>query len=342
MNRSVHSSVVMNNMAALRQYLLRHDRMDKLPELMAAIEVTPLSANGRVCLDSNSRNIRRVAEILDDPCLGLELIASLTEKSAGVLDTIDAQLGADRQPLRQHPLMVIRLLERYLHIHSEVADLHCQVSREHYRLRVEPFSAIVSHHQTDGVLIAVHRAFWRLVREKPLALRLRQSGTEATAGRYRRYFGITPQFDAPDNELVYRNASRTMADVGDYLDAVTANEQLLYQQFPDLSFSVRCRGAIRLLLTLGEPRREHLCQIFGTSLPALKRRLQAEGTSYAALVRDERMQLATQYGSGGTLTVTETALLLGYQDIHQYSRAFKSWFGCAPTEHATRGSGLTV
>ncbi|MCC1498297.1 AraC family transcriptional regulator [Alcanivorax sp. 1008] len=334
MTRSVHGNVVMNNLAALRQYLLRHDLMDKLPAILAAIEVAPPSANGRICLESNSRNIRRVAEILGDPCLGLELIASLADSNLALLDTIDAQLGAGHQPMRQHPLMVIRLLERYMHIHSEVADLHCQVTRDHYRLTVEPFSEIVSHHQTDGVLITVHRAFIRLVKEKPVALRLTQSGNEETGRRYQEHFGVTPEFESPHNELVYKNTSRAVAEVSDYLATVTSNEQALFEQFPQLSFSERCRGAIRLLLTLGEPRREHLCHIFSTSLPTLKRRLQAEGTSYAALVRDVRMVLAVHYARDDALSVTETALLLGYQDVHQYSRAFKNWFGHAPTEHA--------
>lgn len=339
MNRSVHSNVVVNNLAALRQYLLRHNRMNKLPELMAAIEVAPPSANGRVCLESNSRNIRRVAEILDDPCLGLELIASLPDNRLALLDTIDAQLGPGRQPMRQHPLMVIRLLERYLRIHSEVADLECQVTRDHYRLRAEPYSAIVSHHQIDGVLIAVHRSFIRLANEKLQSLRMVQAGTEATARRYRQYFGVTPEFSARHNELVYSNTSNTVAGVRNYLDTVTRNEQALFGQFPQLGFSERCRGAIRLLLTLGEPRREYLCHIFTTSLPTLKRRLHAEGTNYAALVREERMQLAEQYARNKTLTVTETALLLGYQDVHQYSRAFKHWFGHAPTEHQVEVTG---
>ena len=334
MNRSVHSNVVMNNLVALRDYLLRHDRMDALPALMDAIEIPAPPDNGRISLETVCRNTHRVAEILDDPCMGLELAAHLVVGELTVIDAINAQLGNTRRRMRQHPLMVIRLLERYLRIQSEVVDLDCQVTRDHYRLTLTPYSEVVTHHQIDGAMIVLHRLFELLVPEKVLSLHVSHAGTEQTAKRFREYFGVTPEFNAPANLLVYSNTSRTAAQVDDYLDTVTRNEQILFRQFPHMSFSERCRGAIRLLLTLGEPRREYLCHIFATSLPTLKRRLQAEGTSYASLVREERMQLADQYARDRTLSVTETALLLGYQDVHQYSRAFKHWFGHAPTEHA--------
>ena len=76
MNRSVHSAVVMNNMAALQRYLETRGRIGELADLVATMEPTVANASGRVCLETNSRNIRRIADRLGDPCLGLELVAS--------------------------------------------------------------------------------------------------------------------------------------------------------------------------------------------------------------------------------------------------------------------------
>lgn len=336
MSRTVHTSVVMTNLLGLRDYLIRHNRMDVLPDVLAVLELATPDANGRISMDANTRNIHRIAEIIGDPCLGLDLVAHLPDDTLSLIRSIDAQFGPANRRLRQHPLMVMRLLERYLHVFSQVVDIHCQVTRNEYRIRLAPYASDVSHHQVDGALVVVHRVFRLLVQEKLLSVALAHEGTSASADRYRAHLGVTPSFCQPQVALVYSNSNHHHAEVSDYLGIVTLNEHALNAQFPELSFGERCRGVIRLLLALGEPRREHLCQVFSTSLPTLKRRLQAEGTSYAALVKAVRQELALQYLHDNTLSVTETALLLGYQDIHQYSRAFKGWFGCAPSEYAAR------
>lgn len=334
MNRSVHSAVVTSNLAALRDYMLRHDRMAQLPQVIQAIELAPPDASGRICLEANTRNIHRIARILDDPCLGLEMMAHVPVNSLALLDSIKAQLGPGRERLRQHPIMVVRLLERYLRLYSEVVELECHVSKTHYRVVLRPYSDQVSHHQTDGALVVVKRALDALTEERLCSVSVTHAGLGDAARRYREYLGVAPDFGARRIEMVFTNTARTAASVGDYLMTVAVNERRLHAQFPSLPFAERCRGVIRLLLALGEPRREHLCQIFSMSLATLKRRLQAEGCSYATLVREVRQSLALQYAADDGLSVTETALLLGYQDIHQYSRAFKDWFGHAPSRHA--------
>lgn len=338
MARSVHSTVVANNLAGLRDYLLRHQRMEMLPRIIDAIELTPPDANGRMSLEANTRNIHRIAEIIGDPCLGLDLSAHLPSDRLALLESVDTQLGPASDQLRQHPLMVMRLLERYLRLFSEVVELQCHVTRHHYRLTLTPYSDAVSHHQTDGALISLHRIFTRLSREALESVRVTHQASPDMPARYADQFGVTPTFNDDAIELIYTNTSRTVADVNDYLATVARNESTLLEQFPEMPFSERCRGVIRLLLALGEPRREHLCLVFKTSLPTLKRRLQAEQTCYASLVREVRQDLARQYARNKALPVTEAALLLGYQDIHQYSRAFKTWFGFPPSEASQQAS----
>jgi|GEM_PF-4879026 len=335
MNRSVHSAVVMNNMAALQRYLETRGRIGELADLVATMEPTVANASGRVCLETNSRNIRRIADRLGDPCLGLELVASQQLEQLPLVNFIAEQFGESHQQVKRHPLLVIRILERYFRVLTEVADLDCTISAQHYKVTVTPYSELVSHHQTDGVLIAVHRLFSILAGEKLEALTLRQSGSDALARRYRHYFGVTPDFSSDQNSLCYASPQHYNANADGYLRRLGMNERALQTQFPDLSFAERCRGIIRLLLVLGEPRREHLCDIFAISLATLKRHLQREGTHYAALVQQVRQTLAAQYLGSAELSVTDTALLLGYQDIHQFSKAFKRWFGVTPTGYAT-------
>lgn len=333
MSRSVHNTVIANNMAALQRYLIERNQTDKLPKIIQSLEPTTANANGRICLEINSRNIRRIAEIVNDPCLGLELIASQQINKLSMLDFIDDQFGQFHRQLTHHPLMIIRLLERYFKVVTEVADLQCSINTQNYELTVAPYSTIVSHHQTDGVLIAVHRLLSSLSAEKPHTLKLMQSGSPALAKRYHQHFGITPEFNCPINSLGYASNNQYIAEADDYLRMLSLHERALHEQFSHINFSDRCRGLIRLLLTLGEPRRTHLCKIFSISTATLKRRLQHDGTSYSEILLDVRQSLARHYVGKDALSVTETALLLGYNDVHQFSKAFKRWFGMPPSQY---------
>lgn len=57
----------------------------------------------------------------------------------------------------------------------------------------------------------------------------------------------------------------------------------------------------------------------------LHRRLATEGTSYRALIAQVRERLARQYERSGTLSSSETAVLLGYSSASAFRRAARKW-----------------
>ncbi|MNJ10795.1 HTH-type transcriptional regulator VirS [compost metagenome] len=73
-------------------------------------------------------------------------------------------------------------------------------------------------------------------------------------------------------------------------------------------------------------------QRLGISVRTLQRRLAADGTSFKVLLREVRRQLATRYLSEGRHTVKEVAYLLGFQDLSNFSRTCRSWFGVSPSQ----------
>ena len=62
-------------------------------------------------------------------------------------------------------------------------------------------------------------------------------------------------------------------------------------------------------------------------IPALRRRLVEENTSYQQLLDRTRQDLAQQYLQHTTLTPKEIGYLLGYSSVSNFRRAFKSWTG---------------
>ena len=62
----------------------------------------------------------------------------------------------------------------------------------------------------------------------------------------------------------------------------------------------------------------------------LHRRLEAEGTSYRAIVDQVRHRLARQHLKNSNISLQEIAYRLGYTDQANFRRAFKRWEGVAP------------
>ncbi|WP_244522204.1 AraC family transcriptional regulator [Bradyrhizobium embrapense] len=65
---------------------------------------------------------------------------------------------------------------------------------------------------------------------------------------------------------------------------------------------------------------------------ALRRRLEAEGTSYRSLLSEVRMRLAIEYLRKTRMTNEEIASRLGYSDAANFRHAFLRWTGRNPSE----------
>lgn len=68
----------------------------------------------------------------------------------------------------------------------------------------------------------------------------------------------------------------------------------------------------------------------------LKRRLQAEGTSFRALFAEGRRSHAETLLADDALSIGEIAEQLGFSDLSSFSQAFKRWTGLAPSAYRER------
>lgn len=96
------------------------------------------------------------------------------------------------------------------------------------------------------------------------------------------------------------------------------------------------RAAIRRALPGGELTVDSLAAELGISRRTLQRRLSRFELSFKQMLQAVRQQLSQRYLDDPRLAITEIALLLGYSDQASFSNAFKTWFGCAPTEYRQR------
>jgi len=90
--------------------------------------------------------------------------------------------------------------------------------------------------------------------------------------------------------------------------------------------------AIVDVLKEGEPSAEKVAQKLNCSLRTLYRRIDERDLQYSQLLSKTRFELARKYLADPQLSLPEIALLLGYSEQSAFSRAFRTWANCSPSE----------
>ncbi len=65
----------------------------------------------------------------------------------------------------------------------------------------------------------------------------------------------------------------------------------------------------------------------------IRRKLQAEGTSYQKIVNEKRLELAKKYLLNPKLSIIQISSELNFSDPSYFARVFKQWTGSLPTEY---------
>lgn len=81
-----------------------------------------------------------------------------------------------------------------------------------------------------------------------------------------------------------------------------------------------------------------LAKTCGVPTWTLKRRLAKSGLSFQTLVADVRRALAIEYLVDYSMSVTDTALALGYSEVSAFSRAFRQWTGTSARDYVLKNS----
>lgn len=94
----------------------------------------------------------------------------------------------------------------------------------------------------------------------------------------------------------------------------------------------RVTDVVRRTLEQGQPSLALVARRLATSVRTLQRRLDEEGTSLAAIVREERERIARAQLARRDVSLAEVAFLLGFSDQSAFTRAFRRWTGTTPAQ----------
>lgn len=98
----------------------------------------------------------------------------------------------------------------------------------------------------------------------------------------------------------------------------------------DASLGAKVRAALIELLPAGSGTTQGVAKHLGISTRTLQRRLGEEGATFQKVLADLREELAHHYLTQSSLSLTEIAFLLGYDNANSFHRAFNQWTGRTP------------
>ena len=151
-------------------------------------------------------------------------------------------------------------------------------------------------------------------------------------GPYRRFLMAPLVFDADDYSLVFARGwlghrlPKPDVELERLLKKhVAALETAKGHRFPD-----QVRSVLSSALLTGHASAPEVAALFSMHVRTFSRRLRESGTSFRALLDEQRLELASRMLRDTNMDVGEIAAALGYADVSAFGRAFRRWNDATP------------
>jgi AraC-like DNA-binding protein len=269
------------------------------------------------------------ATALKDELLGFHLAQSCDLRLMGLLYYVLASSETLEEALRQGT--------RYSAIVNEgIAPKYRDAGDVSIRLEYVGISRHSDRHQIESAMVTLVRTFRQLVnRRLPLiGVRLshRRSGDTS---ELKNFFGCDVTFGADVDEMAFSKSIKQLPVVNadPYLNELLikyCDQAIADRSTKRSSFGLSVENAVALLLPHGKAHANEIARKLGVSRRTLARRLASEGLTFAGIVQSLKSDLAKRHLTDQTLSVSEIAWLVGYQDVSAFTHAFKRWTGSSP------------
>lgn len=285
--------------------------------------------DARLSIESTGRLLRECVRLTDRPHFGLLV--------GGRFDL--AGLGPLGELMRHAPTVGDALRSLLLHL-----QLHDRGAAP-LLLQPEPDMALLGYsvyrHATPGTELIYDAALaigYRILVAlcgssfAPLQVQFAYRQPARTAA-YGRLFRAPVLFDAEVAGVVFASdwLSRPIegADAARHRVLTQALQQA--RSAGSLSLGEQVALVLHQMLLSGHGHADAVAHLFGISQRTLRRRLEAEGQGFQALINRARYELACQLLQNTGLSIAHIAAALQYADANAFSRAFHGWARCSPT-----------
>jgi len=309
----------------------------------AGIDLQPLLRQARLTLrqvedeeatfpvQSQIRLLDLAAVALNDDLLGFNLARTFDLREIGLLHYVMASAETLGDALRR--------VARYSRMINEGVSLTYRDGGD--VSVVLAYAGVPRHsdrHQIEFWTIALVRLCRELTarRLSPHAVKFTHHRHEDDA-EFNAFLGITAEFGAAIDEIVLAASAKAVPIVGadPYLHNLLVawcEEALARRSSQSGAVRVQVENALAPLLPHGKVRASDIARTLGMSERTLARRLESEGTTFAAILDQLRCDLAQRHIRDPALSMSEIAWLLGYQEGSAFTHAFKRWTGKTPRQ----------
>ncbi len=298
-----------------------------------------VSEHARVPATAYSALWLAVARELDDEFFGLDSRAMKVGSFALLCQAVLACETLDRA-LRRILRGFAVLLDD---IHGEFrADPQQRLAQIVIVNRIEDASARLFADET--FMILVHGLMcWLIGRRLQLQRVDFAHARPAHAREYALMFSEHVSFDAAFSGFCFDRAALTAPVVQNASSLksflATAPQSVFLKYRNEDSWTARLRRHLRRCIEENQwPVFEAVAAELGAAPTTLRRRLDAEGTSYQGIKDQLRSDLAVDRLCNSRLSVDEIASSLGFRDVSAFHRAFKRWNGLQPGEYRRRST----
>jgi AraC-like DNA-binding protein len=290
------------------------------------------NVDARLDVQCQIRFLKLVASALQDEFLGFHLAEQLADlRRIGLLYYVMASSDALGQALQR--------VARYGSTTNESLSLKYLEGKD-IRIVIN-YVGVARHldrHQIECWLTALIRVCRKLTSRpvEPSHVRFihRRGGNVSELAAF---LGGDIKFGATVDEVVFplSIADVPIVSADPYLDKLliaNCEEALSRRSTKWDPFRAVVENIIAPLLPHGNARESEIASRCGMSRRTFVRRLTSGSLTFSEVLNNLRRDLATQYLTDHSLSISQIAWLLGYQEVSAFTNAFKRWTGKTPRE----------
>ncbi len=282
-----------------------------------------------IAVTAQIRFVNGLADALNDKVLGFHIAREMELRSTGFLYYVAASSSTLGEALMK--------IGRYSSIVNE--GVAVKVRRDAAMRIVIDYAGVSRHadrHQIEAWITAVMR-FCREMTGRalvPVGIKIMHERI-AASDELDAFFGQKVQFSARLDEisLPMDVAETAIISSDPYLNKLLieyCDEVVARRKNAPGKLRADVENALASLLPHGQASIENVADKLGISPRTLRRRLTAEATSFTAVLKDLRLELAKRYLAEQNISISRIAWLLGYSEVSTFSHAFRRWTGSPP------------
>ena len=274
----------------------------------------------------------------------LECAARSTDPHIGL--SMGTALSASNLGAFGHAVMVspdvgygLKLVERYIYVFAHANVVRLDVGKELFLLNYNLTDPHLAIHRQDVELVLSLLA--KTIRDisgrqlNPTVVEMAHSRPDYHK-ELQAHFGCELRYDRGFNRLQYPShvlempAQNPEPSLLQALEFYLADRLKLRSEDGDLLDKVN--HLIATSLGEGVPEVGAIAAMLGLSRRTLQRRLSEADAVFSDMVDAVRREIARDYVLHSNHSLTEISLMLGYQELSSFSRAYRRWFKASPQQ----------